>query len=710
MVRHLHVPGLALIRIRAGASVQAVASTFAKRPDVAYAEPNYIYPLAALPNDPRFGDQWALHNVGQTVKGVTGAVDADIDAPEAWNVTKGNAAVKVAVLDSGVAYDHPDLSGNIWSNPGETGLDGSGRDKRSNGRDDDGNGYVDDFRGWDFFDWDNDPYDTEGHGTNVASIVGAAGNNGVGGTGISHTVKLIPLRVAAVYTTADVLAEAFTYAGEMGAKVAQASVGNVGYSQAVSDAISGASGTLVVAAAHNQGSNNEITPIYPCNYTAANLLCVAATDQSDQLAPYSNYGSTAVDLAAPGSIIFGALPSYATVFSEGFETAITGRWTTGGTRNTWGRSTGAAATGVYGVTESPAGNYQNNTSSYARTTNAIDLRGRRGCLLDYSMRLDAVYPDTIYVEALRPGDPGWITMDAWSFSDPEWFEQTISLEPFDGQQIYIRFYFLSNGSGTGDGAHIDDLAVRCRDSYSGDEYGFYQGTSQAAPQVSGVAALLIARFPTATIATVRSKILNGVDRQPSLAGKTVTGGRLNAYKALAETTAKVTTLANGSKQLVLTAGTGVANDLRLSLFTDTDGVQKVRVDDPYSTNASGEQIGSRLVAGTGCQRGASLSQVKCAAAGIASIIVNAGDGNDVVSVGVGLPTTVNGAAGKDRIVGGSGVDSFFGGSGNDTIDARDGRRDGRISCGETPGATDADAVTADAVDPVDADCESVSRS
>ncbi|MCK5506343.1 MAG: S8 family serine peptidase, partial [Thermodesulfovibrionia bacterium] len=149
-------------------TVEEAVQFYERHPDVEYAEPNFIVAINAIPDDTNFSDLWALHNTGQT----GGIYDADIDVPEAWDVATGSRNVVIAVVDTGVAYNHPDISANIWTNTGETScLDGI---------DNDGNGYIDDCHGWDFLGNDPDPMDFHGHGTHVAGIIGAMGNNGEG--------------------------------------------------------------------------------------------------------------------------------------------------------------------------------------------------------------------------------------------------------------------------------------------------------------------------------------------------------------------------------------------------------------------------------------------------------------------------------------------------------------------------------------------------
>jgi subtilisin family serine protease len=303
--RRLPLPGLQLVRIAGGESVPEAIASFERRAQVRYAEPNFIFRIEATPDDPRFGELWGLDNSGQTVNGTSGTPDADIDAPEAWDTTTGSSAVTVAVVDTGVDYDHPDLSPNIRTNPGESGL---GRE--SNGVDDDGNGYVDDWRGWDFIESDNDPRDLHHHGTHVAGTIGARGDNGSGVAGVNWRVGLLPVRVldAGGFGTNATVTAGFAYAGANGAKVVNASLGGPAYSQSMADAIASSPNTLFVVSAGNDAINNDANPQYPCNYTATNLVCVAATTQSDGLAGFSDYGTGSVDLGAPGTNVLSAFP------------------------------------------------------------------------------------------------------------------------------------------------------------------------------------------------------------------------------------------------------------------------------------------------------------------------------------------------------------------------------------------------------------------
>ncbi len=261
-------------------------------PDVLYAEPNFLYFPTDLPNDWN-AKLWGLHN-----DGTYGSTDADIDAREAWNVSTGSSSIVVAVTDTGVDWDHPDLEDNIWVNPGEI---------NGNGVDDDHNGYTDDIIGWDFASGDNNPNDDDGHGSHVAGVVGATGNNGKGVVGVNWDVSIMPVRVMGPYgasTTACM--RGIQYAVDNGAHVINASWGGPGSSQAIYDAISYANdhGVLFVTASGNEGRNSDGMSNYPNNYNLPNIVSVGATNVNDRMANFSNYGATTVDLCAPGEGIY----------------------------------------------------------------------------------------------------------------------------------------------------------------------------------------------------------------------------------------------------------------------------------------------------------------------------------------------------------------------------------------------------------------------
>ncbi|MEK7216963.1 MAG: S8 family serine peptidase, partial [Chloroflexota bacterium] len=273
------VPGLYEIELDSTLSVAAALAAFRVSSAVAYAEPDYLVHADLIPNDPSFGVLWGLNNTGQS----GGTVDADIDAPEAWNISTGVTRVTVAVIDSGIDYNHPDLAANIWTNPGEI---------AGNGLDDDGNGYVDDLHGFDWVNNDGDPMDDNGHGTHVAGTIGAVGNNGVGVVGIDWNVRLMALKFldAANNGFTSNAVKALNYAVTMGVGISNNSWGGASFDQSLYNAIANARshGHLFVAAAGNGGANSDTTPFYPACYDFDNIVSVGATDRYDNLAYFSN--------------------------------------------------------------------------------------------------------------------------------------------------------------------------------------------------------------------------------------------------------------------------------------------------------------------------------------------------------------------------------------------------------------------------------------
>jgi subtilisin family serine protease len=294
-----------LVRGRRGQSAEALMEVYAKHPNVEYVEPNGIITLNQTPNDPRYGDLWALHNDGSS----GGTVDADIDAPEAWDLQIGSLSIVIASIDSGVDYTHEDLAANIWTNPGEI---------PDNSIDDDSNGYVDDYYGFNFHYDVNDPLDGYGHGTHTAGSMAAVGDNGLGITGINWQAKIMSLKATNDNGDGSIaaFAEALVYAVDMGAPLSNNSWGTgTPFSQVVEDALiyADANNHLAIFAAGNQSNDVDVSGYYPCDSTMPNVICVANTNHNDELHELvggvgSNYGFVSVDLSAPGASILSTVP------------------------------------------------------------------------------------------------------------------------------------------------------------------------------------------------------------------------------------------------------------------------------------------------------------------------------------------------------------------------------------------------------------------
>lgn len=263
---------------------------------VSHAERDYVQ-RAAIIDEPDLvsGKQWPLENTGST-GGVSGS---DIDALAAWELVTDASSVVVAVIDTGVNYLHDDLIANIWSNSGEIPDDGI---------DNDNNGYVDDLYGIDTYNNDSDPGDDNGHGTHCAGIIGADGNNDAGITGVAPSVQIMSLKFLSstgVGFTSDAL-EVIDYAKNNGADILNLSWGSSSYSELLESLLHtcGQEGIIVVASAGNDGDNIDNRKVYPASYDLGNLLTVSATDDTDQLAAYSNYGPYTVEISAPGTNVY----------------------------------------------------------------------------------------------------------------------------------------------------------------------------------------------------------------------------------------------------------------------------------------------------------------------------------------------------------------------------------------------------------------------
>jgi subtilisin family serine protease len=308
-----------VVDLPAGASVDQHLQKYRASGLFDIAEPDYWVTPARSPNDPEFtnGAQWHLRNTGQS----GGVAGADIAAVDAWDTLSGAPAVIVAVVDTGLLETHEDLAGNLWTNPGEI---------PGNGVDDDGDGIVDDVHGINAAANSGDIRDLFGHGTMLAGFIGAVGNNNLGVAGVSWNVQLMACRYpddTGSGSISDVI-QCFDYARSKGAKVINASFVTTNYSAALLTALNNCrtAGIVIVAAAGNNGSNNDVLPFYPGAYNLDNIITVAATDRFDALAPYSCYGATTVDLAAPGSEVTstgaGATDAYVTDSGTSYSAAI----------------------------------------------------------------------------------------------------------------------------------------------------------------------------------------------------------------------------------------------------------------------------------------------------------------------------------------------------------------------------------------------------
>jgi len=511
------------IKLKKGISVEEAIREFQADPLVEYAEPNYIVRINQdrfVPDDPRFDAQWYMDQPS----------DADVDAPEAWEVNTSAANVIVAVIDTGVDYNHPDLSGNIWINSIEAvGIPNF---------DDDNNGFVDDVRGWDFINDDNDPFDDHGHGTVISGIIGAAGDNSTGIAGAAFSVQVMPLKALDYLGAGPVsqIIEAIEYAKQNGAHIANCSFGFTGtFDPILKGVIADAGNILFSCAAGNSGRNNDIQPEYPASFDNANIISVASTNENDNLSDVrqgsifnSNYGLITVDLAAPGENILSTGSNIDEGFSDNFEdgnldnpkweTTPPGSWSV------------EDAAGSRRLSDSPETLYAPGTDTYARTP-LVDLTGRDRCSLNYQLILDLGAGDSLFVEISTDGGTNWSDLGQFQ-TDLAQTSISHSIDAYDGQPIHVRFRLAANDDpSVGDGALIDNVEIQCIGADYANAYISGSGTSFSAPLVSGAAALLKGKFPLISALDMKRLILNGVDVLPSMTGLTATGGRLNMFRS-----------------------------------------------------------------------------------------------------------------------------------------------------------------------------------
>jgi subtilisin family serine protease len=498
-----------LVRAKNRTTVELIAE-LSRDPAVETAEPNYLrWITSAPPNDAYFTNLWALQNTGQPVNGTIGTASDDIHFVAAWALAQPpptNPPV-VAVIDTGVDYRHPDLASNIWINTGEN---------PTNGLDNDGNGYVNDYYGYDFADSLPNPTDSGFHGTHVAGTIAAVGNNQLGVIGVDYQARIMALRASNDGDTLpdSAVIEAIQYATMMKNRgvnvvVINESFGGGGSSSAESSAMQAAGNTGIIfcVAAGNSATDNDTTPIYPASYRLNNEIVVAATDQNDALASFSDYGATTVDLGAPGVNILSLLPvapvisPEATVPPEGTVIAAVQQGSTvyGANELTYsGITTGITATVYYCGLGNPA-----DFPAAVRNNIALIQRGT----LTFSNKV---------VNAMTAGARAVIVYNNVSGN----FFGTLG-----GNNNWIPAVSLSQADG---------LALQTN-SPATVVHGLYQyldGTSMATPHVSGAVAFAAMNFSTETVAQRIQRVLANVDVVPGLSGLVRTGGRLNLQRMM----------------------------------------------------------------------------------------------------------------------------------------------------------------------------------
>lgn len=522
------VPGLEVAKLPAGMSVEAAVKAYEAMAVVDYAQPNYRYELSgAVPNDTRFPSQWGLNNTGQT----EGVADADIDAPEAWSFRAGSSGVVVAVLDTGIDYNHPDLAGNMWRNPDEV---------PGNHIDDDHNGYVDDVVGADVVAHNGSPTDSIGHGTHVAGIIGAVGNNVIGVSGVCWDVSLVAVKIAdsdGVISSASVIS-GVAYARSAGARICNCSWGASIDDTAVHDVIA-ASDMLFVCAAGNSLADIDLVPVYPASWDLPNILTVGASTDSDWWASYSNSGRVGVDVYAPGDQIQSTFVPQSVrtptniVYADSFEADYpnwycSSPWQFGRAGRSGSRAMGCIGLGQAGLLRR------------AELADPVNLSGTSHPWIAFHMNLDMDPEHSCVVFGVDDRKGTATVLAAWAGTTArDWDQFTVDLSAYAGRTDVYPFFAVYADEIAQYGrtlVWIDDVAVSrvpsaSRVDYS-NAYASLSGTSMAAAEVSGVACLVLARNPELTVADLKSTMMSTADRKTPFASLCVTGARVNALGAL----------------------------------------------------------------------------------------------------------------------------------------------------------------------------------
>lgn len=564
----------AVFKINSGETVLEAIARLKKNPAVSYVQPNFKYhSLSIDTNDPYKDYLWGLDNSGQTINTVVGTLDADIDAPEAWAVNEGtNGDVIVAVIDMGVGYNHPDLANQMW--------DGA------NCLDENGNYLGGCVHGYDYGYDDKDPLpNNDSHGTHVSGTIAAEKNNGYGIAGVAPEATIMALQATQSdgYFYDTEIMKSINFAKENHASVINASFGGGSfacffvYDELTYNAIADFPGLFVAAAgndaAEHDGSDYVVVPAdygHPsdCWDGLDNVISVAATNSQDELASFSDYGANFVDVGAPGVDVLSSVAENFYLY-ETFGNTTTGSlpasWTSSGgnwavgsvltfnSESSWGQVlypdiNGAASTGYY---------YAGSDNSYI-TSPVYDLSSiSTEATFNFRARCDTEYVETPHDYMTLSFSADGVTFTPISVSyyggekideyildsiegdydednDVYSYFEDIALDGYLTGNFQFRFSWVSDGDDNSyRGCIVDNVSVDYIGDGSADDYDFYSGTSMAAPHVSGLAALLMGYRPTLTSAQVKSVILESGDSLDSLSGKTVTGKRINAYNALA---------------------------------------------------------------------------------------------------------------------------------------------------------------------------------
>lgn len=520
----------------AGTSVAQALQSYANDPNVALAQPDYYYRSAARPGplpDPGYDQLWAAHNNGQTISTGTattrGLPGADMRLETAWNIQSDCSTVTVAVVDTGINYRASDLAANMWNGGAAVPL-----------------------HGWDFVGaGSNDPMDYNGHGTHVAGILGAVGGNGIGATGVCWKASLMAVRVLdanGVGSTSTVV-QGIDFAITHGARIINLSLGGSGpFDPLFNDALNRAqaANVLVVVAAGNAARDNEMTPVWPCNFTHANLLCVAALDQNYDLASYSNWGVNSVDVAAPGSYIYSTWNGIEGQINDALSPAV-GGWLGSSNHAANGGGWGYGLNGPGLTSPYPWAGLRYAAGTDDRIYKTYNLSGVHVARLTLTAAVSVNNGDYFNANIRAAGGDPFAGGNA-IFSSTNLNTNLVSVKSiaYDisaniGPTCSIGLQLLSApASGGNYGVALTALRIDTL-TLDNNSYKTVSGTSMATPYAAGVAALVWAHNPRYSYADVKEALTRGGRTLQALSGKTSSGMAVDALGALTyiQTTAGV---------------------------------------------------------------------------------------------------------------------------------------------------------------------------
>jgi len=559
-VEDLRKNNISVFKIKDNKTVEQKIAELKNDPNIESVQPNFqYYPAVITTNDTYKDILWGLDNTGQLVNGVSGTDNVDIDAPEAWVINEGtNSAAIVAIIDDGVAYNHPDLASNMWNGSSCVGEDKNGISLTGGCN-----------HGYDYQDNDKIPLPTYGsHGTHIAGIIAAIKNNNKGIIGVAPQAKIMALKMDG--TTAEVV-KAINFAQQNGSMIINFSWIGTNNDPVLKDAIGGFPGLFIAAAGNcsdintylDNGCTSLNQTLYPASFDLSNIISVAAIHQDNGLASFSNFSATSVDVGAPGTNIYSTIANSVSI-NENFNgvTApnVPSGWVKDGSNNKWATYDFSGDKVLYG--QVPSFPYDNNADTtitspivnLGSNTSGATLSFYAQCNTEYRtdgwydyMQLEYSIDGTNFFPAKDPFFPAedfkWDepTLEYYSgdFSGDQtgsswyYYEDLSIPSQYLSSNFKLRFHWITDSLVNNyDGCLVDDIKIIKYSNGTDEKYGYNDGTSMAAPHVAGLAALIQGYNPNLTSVQVKNIILNTGDSVPALSGKTVTGKRVNAYKAL----------------------------------------------------------------------------------------------------------------------------------------------------------------------------------